>query len=375
MPESKLQAHGNADVVAALEHFLAKAKEGLIGYTAILCFQEPDKVSSYFGGSIHLLPEAVKAVGTFQGMMQAKWLNCELPPRDETLGADYVCYNACTAPLSFDFLAWLIDAEMTRRRRGAPYPLKVHFWFGRDGTMGLGLPSRKIMLENVCRPMLGLIGAIETDNSGGWFTAVCTTRGIAEASRAGEPVPKFHSTAAVPPTSTRRLSKPPVTITLREAVDWPHRNSNIEAWFNVADYLKARGEDVVFVRETAKAYDELPLGYDICPQASIDLHSRMALYQFAKANLFVSNGPGTLAWFSDKPWLMFVQPEPEVAPEGQHIYAPNTPKAWRENMGLEVGQQWPWSRPDQRMIWGKDEYDSIIAAWEKFIAPSLKRAA
>lgn len=379
MPEDKFQAHGNADVVAALETILAEAKQGLMAYVAIMGLTEPEDVSAYFGGSIHLLPRAHKDIGTLQEMMKAKIMERDLPPRDPALGADYACYNACVAPLSFDFLAWMVDAEMTRVRKGAPAPLKVHFWFGRnreddpritkDSEPGLGLPSRKIMLENVCRPMLKLIGAVEDEKAtGGWFTAVCTTRGIVEAAKAGEPVPKFKA----PKTTFWHDHRGYVTITLREAVDWPHRNSSIGEWLRIADYLKERGERVVFVRETSQAYEFLG-PYATWPPASIDLSARMALYQSAKANLFVSNGPASLAWFSDKPWLMLTEPEPDVAPEGQHIYAPNTRKAWRENMGIEVGEQWPWSRPDQRIVWAKQDYETIVEAWEQWIEPALQQ--
>lgn len=364
-----MQAHGNADVVAALEHFLAKAREGRMAYISMFGLTEPAHVLSYFGGSIEELPRAWKVAGEQREMMIDQIRKRERPPQDMSLGVDYVCFNACSAPLSFDFLAWMVDAEMTRVRTGAPFPLKVHFWFGKDNVddprltsdsaPGLGLPARKIMLENVCRPMLKLIGAVEDLKAiGGWFTAVCTTRGVVEAAKAGEPVPKFKS--PLPPPIFGQY----VTITLREAVDWPHRNSNIDAWMKFAFYLRGEGERVIFVRETGEADVTLD-AFGTSPKASKDLLYRMALYNGARANLFVSNGPASLAWFSDKPWLMFT----EVEQEGlETTYKPNTPKAWRENMGIEVGQQWPWSKPNQRIIWQKDDYETIVEAWRNFIA-------
>ena len=162
----------------------------------------------------------------------------------------------------------------------------------------------------------------------------------------------------------------PITITLREMDLYPYRNSNLWAWLNLAQYLTDHGEYVVFVRDTAKATEKLD-GFEICPEASVDLHSRMALYEIAKLNLFVANGPTTLGWFGDFPWLSFTRIEPDG-----HEYVPNTPSFWRDNIGIEVGTQLPWALPDQRIIWQPDDYENLIKAWEEFQAlPAVTAAA
>ena len=51
----------------------------------------------------------------------------------------------------------------------------------------------------------------------------------------------------------------------------------------------------------------------------------------------------------------------KIEPDG-HGYAPNTPKFWRDELGLEVGQQFPWARPDQRVIWAPDDYENLVKA-------------
>ena len=43
-------------------------------------------------------------------------LNKVLPPRAANIPADRVCYNVPASPLSFDFIHWLVDAEMTMFR-------------------------------------------------------------------------------------------------------------------------------------------------------------------------------------------------------------------------------------------------------------------
>jgi hypothetical protein len=86
---------------------------------------------------------------------------------------------------------------------------------------------------------------------------------------------------------------------------------------------------------------------------------RAALYEQAKANLFVSNGPNTLALFGERPWLDFVQMEP---PES--VYYANTPLFWETHVGVKVGEQLPWSKPNQRIVWQSDTYENIRTAWE-----------
>src|SRR4029079_2629381 len=90
--------------------------------------------------------------------------NYKLPERDESLDASYVCYDCCRGPLGFDFLNWLVDAEMIRIREGAPAPLKVGFWLGKSSEIigdELVWHRRQHWLKNVFRPLLQMIGAVE----------------------------------------------------------------------------------------------------------------------------------------------------------------------------------------------------------------------
>src|SRR4029077_2544614 len=101
----------------------------------------------------------------------------------------------------------------------------------------------------------------------------------------------------------------------------------------------------------------------------ISLQDRMSLYDGAKCNLFVANGPATLAWFSDAPWLMFGKPDPN-----DH-YFPNTPDGWKNFTGLDVGEQFPWARPDQRIVWEADRLDVLKQAWLAFEKTLQAKAA
>jgi hypothetical protein len=87
-------------------------------------------------------------------------------------------------------------------------------------------------------------------------------------------------------------------------------------------------------------------------------------------NLFVSNGPATLAFFSEWSWMMFLKIE-----EDGHPYAPNTPKFWRAEFGMEVGTQFPWAQPDQRIVWKGDDYENLVEAWEEMYPLEKQEAA
>lgn len=356
---------GNDRVIQLLEIMLARAKEGRAGYLiAIMVAAGENPFGGYCGSSL-LEPDCMRGLESMAGQMNSGALNRTMPPRDTNIPADCVCYNVPGGPLSFDFLTWLVDAEMTRRREGAPAPLKVCFWYGQDGQSGLEDDRRQGLMANVVRPALKLIGAVEDSTvTYGRAKEMFTTKDIAAAVRAGESVPKLRPSLDAMRTVARWLKADecdyrayPVTITLRESEQYPYRNSNLNAWLCFATYLQQRDERVVIVRDTAKA--KIPImGFETYPEAAINLDIRCALYDRAKINMFVSNGPATLAYFSSRPWMMMLHLEPDG-----HPYTPNTPKFWQEQFGVEPGGQFPWSLPDQRIIWAKDTYENLVAAW------------
>ncbi len=208
--------------------------------------------------------------------------------------------------------------------------------------------------------MLDLIGAVEDESAvDGRVWTHFQSRNIVDMAKAGFEVPNFRAPAGNLEIMAHRYQfRKPVTITLREAGYDPLRNSNMDAWLRFANYLKNKGEKVVFVRDTAQA-DVMIDGFDICNHASLGIHWRLALYESAKMNFFVSNGPAALCQFSDVPWLMFNR-----LPGDDRSYEPNTPDFWREHMGIEIGSQFPWSRHDQRIVWATDDYDNLVDAWE-----------
>jgi hypothetical protein len=358
---------GTPEVIDLLESYLETARTHAFSHVAIAMTGYPNIAACDFAGDIALQLGTQEALGVLQGKLLAEIANWQKPPVDDNLDASFVCYPASNAPLGFDFLVWLVDAEMTRIREGAPAPLKVGFWMGRGGDHLVERNNRRRWLNKVFRPLLKFIGAVEDERAiYGRHKALYVPRDTIAVTRAGEKPPLFKTP------DQPHLPEGAVTITLREADHYGHRNSNLDAWRQFARELIDDGEAVIFVRDTDKAHE--PLGhFATCPEASLDLTARMALYQKSKCNLFVSNGPVGLAHYSAAPWLQFLA----VTDRNGNPYPD---EFWKKIMGLLPGEQFPWSNPTQRLIWATDSYDNILSAWKSLSEsfpdqPILKRSS
>jgi hypothetical protein len=358
--DNEIPTGGHSEVLAMLERYIIEVKKNpKIGYAALALVEDDQRTASgAVCGDIKLEARAELATRSLADHIRERGINRIMPPRDPSAPANYVCYNVPLGSICYDFIMWLIDAEMQRRRENAPVPLRVYFWFGRNGVDGLYLDEQQQMFEKVVRPSLALVGAIEdNDAEQGRYHPHRHMKAITQAARDwGETPPTVKAPQAAHDAMKQFAGA--VTITLREAKSWVHRNSNMEAWRRFAYDLQREGERVIFVRDTARAAQRL-WNFETCPAASLDLHMRAALYEQAKANLFVSNGPNTLALFGERPWLDFVQMEP---PES--VYYANTPLFWETHVGVKVGEQLPWSKPNQRIVWQSDTYENIRTAWE-----------
>lgn len=377
-------AMANSEVVELLEAYLDLARaQPKFAHVAIAMTAHPGAAALDFAGEINLQESTLEALTgqDYKGNTLATGdslskrliqdiVSWKLPPRNEYLDESYVVYNLANGPLGFDFAIWLIEAEMRRIRAGAPAPLVVAFFSGRNRETHVDRNSqhRRAWLDSVFRPALRLIGAIEDAAAlGGHTKEMFVTRDICKAARAGEAVPRFR---ALPTEEPLPLPEQFVSITLREANHWPHRNSDLPVWTKFAAYLQHRGENVVFLRDTGKA--DWPLGGDFqtCPAASVDLVRRMELYSRAKCNLFVANGPVSLCVFSDHPWMQFVTLEPDGS-----AWIPDTPVFWAKSHGVPVGGQYPWSNERQRMIWQPPTYENLVEAWETHFGECAQAAA
>ena len=98
------------------------------------------------------------------------------------------------------------------------------------------------------------------------------------------------------------------TITLRTTRFQSERNSTLDHWYRVYKELTSLGLKVWVIPDIEDVFgDKRAFRYDwqIADFAIYDLRLRMALYEDAEDNLFVSNGIGAILTFSKCPFKMF----------------------------------------------------------------------
>jgi len=245
---------GNAECVALLELWLAKAKEGGITHLALAACEQPNIIYADVCGSIVMQSAIHSAIDSLKQRIDDEIIK-RLPPYDPSIPANQVCYNISSGILGYDFLPWLINAEMRRVRLGIEEPLKLAFFRHRDATT---MPEYFFeMLHNVAGPMVSMVGGQTNKIFGGEYKFSVFYKDVTDAVLRGQKIPKFtpslDATRAVE--NDLRGLKQPVTITLREASHSPWRNSDLTSWLAFAKYLEDQGEEVIFVRDTKFAYD------------------------------------------------------------------------------------------------------------------------
>ena len=275
-------------------------------------------------------------------------------------------------PASFDFITWLVNAEMDRRRRNVEEPLIVAFINGPDDGFRKGdvqnLPEKQQIMDKVMRPALALFGAKEEPGAIHGRQYHYWYRPITDGFNCGEDVPKVRA----PLNSildvrgwliNHGVTKKPLVITLRETRYSPERNSRLDAWIDFAWRRRADGYDVVFVRDTKMADQPIDGDFLVYPEAAKDLHIRAALYSQALCNLIVANGPAELLQFSDWPFIE-IKPPPDVDPMRPVSMGESW---WQRFGGITPPDSFPWLGKHQLTVWKRDTIDVIENAWKQWL--------
>jgi hypothetical protein len=196
------------------QHWIEAARNGISAIWRGLGSRRGDKVAYDFAGAAGIEKHCVSGLKAVTADLELIQQARQLGARNLNLDASCHEWHFTGTPMCWDFLIWLVDAEMTRRRHNAPAPLRIHFSrvehldpYGRD------------FFESVFRPLLPLIGAIEDrDAAGGRHKPVYVPQDIVLASKAWEAVPILQASAGRPLQHGLWLhGTRPITITLREA--------------------------------------------------------------------------------------------------------------------------------------------------------------
>lgn len=305
-------------------------------------------------------------------------------------------YDLQICPVTFDFVVFLVLADMARRRAGVermhvvlvPGPADGF----RDDDVAYDAVNKTWRVQNIMLPALGFLASPpsfslcrDRAEATAWEARICGPvfpegyrvaaprgdflwTGIAAASARGEPIPRLRATAQARDYMRRWLETAggtgrPIAITLRESSHAPVRNSDVAAWSAFAHSLDAARYKPIFIRDTEMAFHPHPPaleGLTVCREAAVNLDLRLALYELAWLNLMVPNGPGILCWLSDRVRFLMLK----CANAGWA----NTRDIYWNTIGIVPGGQFHGATPFQRLVWEMDDEANIRKAFESMAA-------
>jgi hypothetical protein len=254
-------------------------------------------------------------------------------------------YDLAVSPPTFDFVSFLVSAERERLRQGKAH-IRVLIAAGPDhGFRRDELPprdpaERRRMLDNIVLPMCGLLPSVVAVEE--WeaheikacdFPAEWTPRTRMNNCYSTDLMVQAWKKRCFPLTAGVTEHTDEITITLRESEYWPSRNSNVPAWMELAGELRARGENVRVIH-----HNDFP-----------HVRDRAQVYERAKLNLFVNNGPAAFAYFMPRARCLVFKMVTEGVPcAGAKFFA---------GIGFPVGSQ--IGREGCRIVWEDDDAETI----------------
>ena len=311
----------------------------------------------------------------------------------------YAFYDLGVAPITFDFLWFLVGAELERQRRGSASIHAVIVPGRRAGLRkenpelekSLDPPARWARVHAILTPACALLpslSGVTVASSRAQAEQLLTVAGDAvfparyepglpcytgpheplrAAREEGARVAALRATVADLRAiddwlAARQCDRRLVTITLRSYNYALARNSNIPAWTAFARSLDPDRFSVVFVPDTAQCIGGLPgelRDFTICAEAAMVVGLRMALYQRAYLNLGVNTGPMGLCWLNDQTRYITFKILTDAIP--------NTTAEYMEFLGFEPGKLLPFATPGQQWVWAEDEFEIIKDAFSAMV--------
>lgn len=311
--------------------------------------------------------------------------------RDKTL---YAFYDLDLCPLSYDFLVFLMLAEMERVRLSCR---RIHLVIvpGRDKGFRntrakeknpLGLENFRWRMRNIVLPSCALLPSVAG-------TSVCISRSeartflsrgfifpsqytlkkpvkslyvidILKQVKNGSPVPTFKATSPALFFIDQWIrenahGRKVITINLKESTYRQMRNSNLQAWAAFAKSLNPSEFLPVIIRDNETALGVTPKELDgliIFNEAVWNLELRAALYEKSYLNFFINHGPAGLCLFNaNTRFLMFKVLTPQ--------YRSTTKEHYENYIGLKEGEQYSITTPFQRLVWQEDTLENIQKAF------------
>jgi hypothetical protein len=318
----------------------------------------------------------------------------ELRPRGDIL---FAFYDLGVAPITFDFLWFLVGAEIERQRRGQASVHAVIVPGPRDGLRrenpelerSLDPVARRARIAGLLVPACGLLptlSGVTVASSREHAADLVDAAAHAVFPASYEPALPCYPGPQEPLRVAREegsrvgvlraaaadlravgtwlaahgCDRPVVTITLRGYPYVPARNSNVAAWAAFARSRHGGRYSVVIVPDTEQCFAGVPADFAGLPvfyEAAVALGLRMALYERAYLNLGVNNGPMGLCWLNERTHYITFKILNDAAPQTRPEYM--------EFLGFESGRSLPFATQWQRWVWAEDDLPVIEAAFDE----------
>ena len=146
-----------------------------------------------------------------------------------------------------------------------------------------------------------------------------------------------------------------ITISLRTKLSQSLRNSNLQSWHAVCDYITSKGLQPIIIPDfedyfNAQSFKEMK--HPVAHEAMLDLNLRMALYENAKHNLAVSGEASLLLLCSKVPCSIFKWVVPGISSCSLEHH--------RNFNGLNFGEKVWFMRDSQSLLWADDSIDFVM---------------
>ena len=151
-----------------------------------------------------------------------------------------------------------------------------------------------------------------------------------------------------------------VTITLRNQLFDPVRNSNTESWGKFARYIIDLGYYPVIVPDTDTSFviDPFLEGIECFTECAWNIELRMALYESSFLNFTAPTGPSHLLIYSSNCKYIMMN-------NGNTKSILNTSSTLQES-NLKYGEGFKFAKNDQRLVYKPDSFENIVEEFEKF---------
>lgn len=318
---------------------------------------------------------------------------------DDTL---YAFYDLGISPATFDVVAFLVLAELERKKKGcaslhvAIVPGHVEGFrdgdlmaYQKRGAVDCNNDYMRWRLKNIVIPCCWLISSCQQ-------ITVCASRKEAESLKtllakhifpdgyalsspieryspiytmtAASHEPFFPSICATP--QARRFAenwiltnlgdRKLITISLRECAYEHDRNSSLEDWGAFVRSLDMSVYCPVIIRDIETSFYPLPEifnGAISFKEAVWNLELRAALYELSYLNMFVGNGPDAMCCYNRK--TRFIKLRTSASSLG------GASEQYLKSCAMRSGTQLKWATPFQRLAWEDDKLEVLQRIFEE----------